>query len=98
MGNYKDIKAFIASLVKREKPFLIIKYASVFLDRANNTYEVVTMSRGKLQYMSIDRRDALDVISQYNLPLLHSLDSRNMIWGKKEFNDKYKELCLTKTI
>lgn len=92
MGNYKDIMAFVGSLVERNKPFLIIKYASVFLDRANNAYEVVTLGGSKLRYTPIDRKVALEAIKKFELPLLHSLDNRNMIWGDKRFKTMYKKL------
>lgn len=83
--------AFVGNLVERNKPFLIIKYGTTFLDRANNIYEVVTIGAGKLRYMPIERRVALDAIDRYELPLLHSLDNRNMIWGDENFKVKFKE-------
>lgn len=91
MGNYKDMIAFIGSLVERNKPFLIVKYASVFLDRANNTYEIVTIGGGKLRYTPIDRKDALEAIRKFELPLLHKVDNRNMIWGDEEFKKQFKK-------
>lgn len=91
MSNYKDMVAMVGSLVDRNKPFLIIKYASVFLDRANNTYEIVTIGGSKLRYTPIDRKEALEAISKYELPLLHKVNNRNMIWGDEEFKVKFKE-------
>ena len=93
MSNYKDMVAMVSSLVDRNKPFLIIKYASVFLDRANNTYEIVTIGGSKLRYTPIDRKEALEAISKYELPLLHKVNNRNMIWGDEEFKKKYKKVC-----
>ena len=93
MGNYKDIMAFVGSLVKRGKPFLIIKYCLSSFDRANNAYEIVTIGGSKLRYMPIERNVALEAIDRYELPLLHELDNRNMIWGDKEFKKKYKKVC-----
>lgn len=91
MGNYKDYGALIDSLVERGKPFLIIKYASVFLDRANNAYEIVTIGGSKLRYTPIDRKEALEAISKYELPLLHKVDNRNMIWGDENFKKQFKK-------
>lgn len=91
MGNYKFIEEVIDKYVRRKKPFLIIKYGTTFLDRANNIYEVVTIGAGKLRYMPIERRVALDAIDRYEIPLLHSLDSRNMIWGDENFKKQFKE-------
>ena len=85
--------AFVGSLVGRGKPFLIIKYCLSGFDRANNAYEIVTIGGSKLRYLPIDRSEALQVIHRYELPLLHELDNRNMIWGDKEFKKKYKKVC-----
>ena len=91
MGNYKDIMAFVGSLVERGKPFLIIKYCLSSFDIANNAYEIVTIGGSKLRYLPIERNVALEAINRYNLPLLHKVDSRNMIWGDEEFKVKFKE-------
>lgn len=86
-----DKIAYIGSLVDRNKSFLIIKYPISFLDRANNTYEIVTLGSKKLNYIPIDRKDALKAISKFEIPLLHSLDSRNMIWGDENFKKQFKK-------
>lgn len=91
MGNYKNMILFIESLIRREKPFLIIKYANVFCDVANNSYEIVTIGGRKLRYIPIERNVALEAIDRYKLPLLHEMDSRNMIWGDENFKVKFKE-------
>lgn len=91
MGNYKDMLGFIEGLIKRGKPFLLIKYGITFFDVANNCYEVVTMGRKNLNYAPIERSAAIAAINKFNLPLLHSLDSRNMIWGDENFKVKFKE-------
>ena len=91
MGNYKDMLGFIEGLIKRGKPFLLIKYGITFFDVANNCYEVVTMGSKNLNYVSIERSAAIAAINKFNLPLLHSLDSRNMIWGDENFKVKFKE-------
>ena len=93
MGNYKDMIGAIESIIKRDKPYLIIKYANVFLDRANNTYEIVTLGGSKLRYLPIDRKDALNAICKFDIPLLYEVDNRNMIWGDERFKTKYKKLC-----
>lgn len=93
MGNYKDIMSFIEGLIKRDKPFLIIKYGVSFVGMTNSCYEVVTMGGGKLHYMPIDRRIANEAICLHELPFLHKVDNRNMIWGDKEFKKKYKKVC-----
>lgn len=92
MGNYKDIMAFIEGLIKRDKPFLIIKYGVSFVGITNNCYEVVTMGGGKLNYMPIDRRVAMSAVRLHELPLLHETSNRNMIWGDKRFKTMYKKL------
>lgn len=92
MGNYKDIMAFIEGLIKRDKPFLIIKYSVSFNDMCSSCYEVVTMGGGKLHYMPIDRRVAMSAVRLHELPLLHEMNNRNMIWGDKRFKAMYKKL------
>ena len=91
MGNYKDIMEFIEGLIKRDKPFLIIKYSISFDDMCNSCYEVVTMGGGKLHYMPIDRRVAMSAVRLHELPMLHEIDNRNMIWGDDRFKEKYKK-------
>ena len=91
MGNYKDYGALIDSLVERGKPFLIVKYCLSCLDRTNNAYEIVTIGGSKLRYLPIERNVALEAINRYELPLLHEIDSRNMIWGDENFKVKFKE-------
>jgi hypothetical protein len=94
MSNYKDMMAFIESLISRDKPFLIIKYCLSSLDMANNAYEIVTLGGKKLRYFPIERPDAVSAITRFELPLLHEMDNRNMIWGDERFKEKYKRLCL----
>lgn len=84
--------AFIEGLIKRDKPFLIIKYGVSFVGMTNNCYEVVTMGGGKLHYMPIDRRLAMSAIRLHELPLLYEMDNRNMIWGDKRFKTMYNKL------
>lgn len=91
MGNYKNMLVFIESLIKRGKPFLLIKYSITFADVANNCYEVVTMSSKGLNYALIERNEAIRAIDKFNLPLLHQIDSRNAIWGDENFKVKFKE-------
>lgn len=93
MGYYKDIMVFIDSLMSRGKPFIVIKYGNIFNDIANNAYEMVTIGSNRLRYVPIDRSEALQVIRRYDLPLLHKMDNRNMIWGDEEFKKKYKKVC-----
>ena len=93
MGNYKDMIGAIESIIKRDKPYLIIKYANVFLEQANNVYEIVTLAGNQLRYLPIDRKDALNAIRKFDIPLLHKMDNRNMIWGDERFKEKYRRLC-----
>lgn len=96
MGNIKDYGALIDSLVERGKPFLIVKYCLTSLDIANNAYEVVTIGSHHLYYTPIERDVAMQAISRHDLPLLHKMDNRNMIWGDKTFKKAYKKkgVCL----
>jgi hypothetical protein len=82
----------IDKYIRRKKPFLIIKYGIVaFNGVTNNAYELVTLGTKKLQYFPIEQKIATESIEKYNLPLLHKVDSRNMIWGDEEFKVKFKE-------
>lgn len=92
MGNYKYMQEVIDGYVRRKKPFLIIKYGIVaFNGVTNNAYELVTLGMKKLHYFPIERKVAREVIEKHNLPLLHKLDSRNMIWGDEKFKVKFEE-------
>jgi hypothetical protein len=94
MGNYKDMYAYVARLEEKNKPYLIVKYSLSMsdLDMANNKYEVVSIVGRRLRYASLERREALDIIERWELPMLHSLDSRNKIWGKQEFKELFHKL------
>ena len=81
----------VESLLERNKPFLIIKYCVTMCERSNNVYEIVTISGHKLQYLPIDRNEAIEVIEKFELPLLYEMDSRNMIWGDDRFLEYYKK-------
>lgn len=96
MGNIKDYGALIDSLIERGKPFLIVKYCLSSFDRANNAYEIVTIGSHHLYYTPIGRDVAMQAISRHELPLLHKMDNRNMIWGDKDFKKAYKKkgVCL----
>jgi hypothetical protein len=91
MGNYKDYGALIDSLVERGKPFLIVKYCLTSMDRTNSVYEVVTIGSRQLNYTPIERKVAIKAIRKHELPLLHEMDSRNMIWGDEQFKERYKK-------
>lgn len=92
MGNYKFMEEVIDKYIRRKKPFLITKYCiAAFNGATNNAYELVTLGTKKLQYFPIERKVAREVIEKHNLPLLHKVDSRNMIWGDEEFKVKFKE-------
>lgn len=91
MGNYKDYGALIDSLVERGKPFLIVKYCLSSLDRANNAYEVVTIGSHHLNYTTLDRTVAIEAIRKHELPLLHEMDNRNMIWGTMDFKQAFRK-------
>lgn len=92
MGNYKDMTRAVASLLERDKPFLIIKYCVTMCERANNVYEIVTLGGRKLQYLSLDRSEAIEVINKFKLPLLYEMDSRNMIWSDDRFLECYQKM------
>lgn len=96
MGNIKDYGSVIDSLVERGKPFLIVKYCLTSLDVANNAYEIVTIGSHHLYYMPISRDVATQAIIRHELPLLHEVDNRNMIWGDERFKELYKKkgVCL----
>jgi hypothetical protein len=82
----------IDKYIRRKKPFLIIKYGIVAFNGAtNNAYELVTFGTKKLLYYPIERKVAKEVIEKYHLPILHKVDSRNMIWGDEEFKTKFKQ-------
>ena len=75
---------------------MIIKYCLTSLDVANNAYEIVTIGSHHLYYMPISRDVATQAIIRHELPLLHEVDNRNMIWGDKDFKKAYKKkgVCL----
>lgn len=92
MGNYKFMEEVIEKYIRRKKPFLIIKYGIIaFNGVTNNAYELVTLGTKKLHYYLIERKVAKEVIEKHNLPLLHKVDSRNMIWGDENFKKQFKE-------
>lgn len=92
MGNYKFMEEVIDKYIRRKKPFLIIKYGIVaFNGVTNNAYELVTLGTKKLHYYPMERKVAKVVIEKHNLPLLHKVDSRNMIWGDENFKKQFKE-------
>ena len=96
MGNIKDYGSVIDNLVERGKPFLIVKYCLTSLDRANNAYEIITIGSHQLYYRPISRDVATQAIIRHELPLLHEVDNRNMIWGDVRFKELYKKkgVCL----
>lgn len=95
MGNYKYLQDIIAKMVNKKKPFIIIKYGITdFNGQANNVYELVTLGRKNLQYVLLDRHIALGAIRKYNLPQLHKMDNRNVIWGDERFKDKFHNMGL----
>lgn len=92
MGNYKFMEEIIDKYIRRKKPFLIIKYGIVaFNGDANNAYELITLGMKKLHYYPIERKIAKEVIEKLNLPLLHKVDNRNMIWGDENFKKQFKK-------
>ena len=84
--------SFIEMLVKKDKPFLIIKYGITFLDITSSYYEIVTLGSGKLSYTPIDRRIALQAISKFDIPMLHQVCNRDTIWGNEKFKEKYRRM------
>lgn len=90
--GHKDMLSFIEMLVKKDKPFLIIKYGITFLDITSSCYEIVTLGSGKLSYTPIDRRIAVQAINKFDIPILHQVGNRDMIWGNEKFKEKYKKM------
>lgn len=88
--NNKVMVCVIENLVKKRKPFLIIKYSAMSCGVSNVIYEVVYLSKWGNRYHTIDRRDALHAMKVLKLPLLHKVDNRHMIWGDENFKEEYK--------
>lgn len=85
-------RKLLTSILGERNHFLIIKYGIVaFNGAADNAYELVTLGTKKLHYYPIERKVAREVIEKHNLPLLHKVDSRNMIWGDENFKIQFKE-------
>lgn len=85
------IKDKIKKLKKKKEPFIIIKYGIVSLGYFGCEYELVTISNGKLNFKTLDHREAREAIRYFELPVLLKADTHNMIWGDDRFKDLYKE-------
>lgn len=81
----------VRTLVNSKTPFLIVKYKATFIGMMSNCYDVVTLYGDKVQYYPLDRREAMQVLKEFSLPLLHDAGSDGKIWGDKRFKDKFKK-------
>ena len=73
-------------------PFIVIKYGISAFGHSNNIYELLSIRNERVETTALERDDAVAIISRLSLPLLHSLDNRNMIWGDENFKETYKKL------
>lgn len=81
----------LRQLVEAKTPFLIVKYKVSFIGIMSNCYDIVTMYGDKLQYYPLERKDVVQVLKDFSLPLLYDAGSEGKIWGDKRFKDKFKK-------
>lgn len=87
--------SYIKRLIRNKKPYLIIKYGVEFCGIANNVWELAFINSDyRIRYYSLERKEALKLIDDMNIPRLHRMDSRNAIWG----DEKFKEIVQCKGI
>lgn len=83
--------SYIKRLIRNKKPYLIIKYGAWFGDIANNMWELVVINADyRIRFYSLERKEALELIDDMNIPKLYRMDSRNEIWGDKNFKEIVK--------
>ena len=83
--------ARVRRLVESKTPFLIVKYGVTFMDITSNNYDLVTMYGDKLNYTAMERKEAMQVLSEFALPLLHDEGVHAKIWGDAKFKEKFKK-------
>lgn len=82
-----------AELMKKKGiPFIIIKYGITAFGHSNNIYEMLSIRNGRVETNALERDDAVAMIYRLSLPLLHTLDNRNTIWGDEKFKENYKKI------
>jgi hypothetical protein len=81
----------VKRLIKKDKPFIIIKYGVFAIGYCMSAYELITLNNDKLSYKTLSREDAHNIIQCFNLPMLHKMDSHNIVWGDKRFKEIYKD-------
>lgn len=74
---------------KKGIPLIVIKYSISAFSMANNVYELLWIKNGKMEYRPLERIDAVAIIKSLELPVLHKVDNRNMIWGDERFKTEY---------
>lgn len=81
----------IKILVEQKTPFLIVKYSVSFIGIKNNCYDLVTMYGDKLQYSPMARKDVMQVLREFNIPVLCNMGSNGTVWGDSRFREKFKK-------
>lgn len=82
----------VRRLVEKGTPFLIVKYGVTFMGITNTNYDLVTMYGGELQYTPMSRKELMQMLRQFELPMLWDAgDNHNTIWGDKRFKEKFKK-------
>lgn len=81
----------IRRLVDSKTPFLIVKYGVTFVGITSNNYDLVTMYGDKLNYTPIERKEVMQVLLDFKLPLLFDRGVHEKIWGDKRFKEKFKK-------
>lgn len=82
----------VRRLVDNKTPFLIVKYGVTFIDITSNNYDLVTMYGGKLNYTPMERKEVMQVLREFSLPMLWDAgDNHNTIWGDEKFKEKFEK-------
>lgn len=90
----EDRIKIVKKLIKKDKPFIIIKYGVFAIGFCMSAYELFTLNKDRLNYKTLSREEAQNIINHFDLPMLHKMDSHNIVWGDKRF----KELCKDKKL
>lgn len=82
----------VRRLVEKKSPFLIIKYGISFVGVTSNSYDLVTMYGNELHYSPMERKEVMQVLREFSLPILWDAgDNHNAIWGDEKFKEKFKK-------
>ena len=81
----------VRTLVNSKTPFLIVKYKVSFIGMMSNCYDIVTMYGDKVQYYPLERKDVMQILKEFSLPMLHDEGNEGKIWGDRRFKDKFKK-------